>query len=344
MNVFASRRSVLYLSFFLATCGSVPGQAQSTSGDIALATPPDSIPAGNAALQAVLAGRTLRSFSPSAGSLPDAPSSSFGDLIAQQTTQQTPTPPPNETDAQRRQRERDEGERQVKAEEKQRIAGVVPDFNVVLNGQAVRLTPGQKWDLVFHTSIDPYTIGLASILAGFDEVNGSHNGYGWGPQGYFKRFGAQYADTVDGAVWGNAILPIILHQDPRYFRKATGSIKSRIIYSALSTIICRGDNGHTQFSYSNVGGNIIAGAISNLYYPADERGIGLVFENAATVTAEGALGAQLLEFSPDLLALYHRHKQHVADRKAAARAAAAQPTSATATSTPAAPPALTPKP
>jgi hypothetical protein len=278
--------------------------------------------------------------------LPDAPSSSLGELSSLQASQQaTPPqqpatpPPPNETEAQRKQRERDESERQVKAEEKQRIAGVMPDFNVVLNGQATRLTPGQKWDLVFHTSKDPFTIGLAAILAGYDEVDGAHNGYGWGAQGYFKRFGAQYADTVDGAIWGNAILPIVLHQDPRYFRKGTGSIKSRIIYSALSTVICRGDNGHKQFSISNVGGNLISGAISNLYYPADERGVGLAFENAASVTAEGAFGAQLLEFSPDLLALYHRHKQHVADRKAATRAVA-QP--APTTPTPPAPTTPTP--
>ncbi len=255
----------------------------------------------------------------------ELPNSPGARLSPQQTPPQQA--PPAETPAQQQDRLRRESAAQVKAEEKQRIAGVMPDFNVVLGGQAPPITPAEKFDLVFHTSIDPFTIGLAAVLGGYDEISGSHNGYGWGPGGYFKRFGAQYADTVDGAFWGNAILPILLHQDPRYFRKGSGSIKSRILYSALSTVICRGDNGHKQFSISNIGGNIISGAISNLYYPANERGIGLVFDNALQVTAEGAAGAQLLEFSPDLLALYHRHRQRVQEKKDAARLAGSKPVS-----------------
>jgi hypothetical protein len=260
--------------------------------------------------------------------LPEAPLSQSG------PQQQTPPPqnppvqnPPaqTETPEQRQERQRRESAAQVKAEEQQRIAGVMPDFNVVIGGVAPPISPRQKFDLVYHTSIDPFTIGLAAVLGGYDEISGSHNGYGWGPGGYFKRFGAQYADNVDGAFWGNAVLPSLLHQDPRYFRKGTGSIKSRILYSALSSVICRGDNGHKQFSISNIGGNLISGAISNLYYPSNERGIGLVFDNALQVTAEGAVGAQLLEFSPDLIALYHRHRQNVMDRKAAAAASRTAP-------------------
>jgi hypothetical protein len=245
-------------------------------------------------------------------------------VAAHEQTQETAkpqqnTPPSDETEVQRRDRVRRQSVDQIKAEEKQRIAGVVPDFNVVLGGSATPISPAQKFSLVLHTSIDPFTIGLAAVLGGYDEISGSHNGYHWGPGGYFKRFGAQYADTVDGAFWGNAVLPSLLHQDPRYFRMGTGPIKRRILHAALSTMICHGDNGHNQFSVSNIAGNIIAGGISNLYYPADERGVGLAFDNALQVTAEGAVGAQLLEFSPDLLDLYRRHRQHVLDKKAAAQ-------------------------
>ncbi|ADW70022.1 hypothetical protein [Granulicella tundricola] len=276
-----------------------------------------------ALLLASLSATAARGQSPllSRLTLPDAPSSSS--VWTSQSQDAAKPQPSAETDAQRRERIRKQSADQVAAEEKQRIAGVVPDFNVVLGGYAPPISPAQKFSLVFHSSIDPFTISLAAVLGGYDEISGSHNGYGWGPAGYFKRFGAQYADTVDGAFWGNAVLPILLHQDPRYFRKGTGSIKSRILHSALSTVICHGDNGHSQFSISNIAGNIISGGISNLYYPSNERGIGLAFDNALQVTAEGAFGAQLLEFSPDLVALYHRHQQRVQDKKAAA--AAAQP-------------------
>ena len=219
---------------------------------------------------------------------------------------------------------REEAEREVKAEEKQRIAGVVPNFNVVLGGQAVPLTPHEKLSLAFHTIIDPYTIGLAVLGGGYGEITDDHTGYGHGPGGYFKRVGAAYADSADGTLIGNALLPIVLHQDPRYFRKGEGSIRSRVVYSALSTFICHGDTGRLQFNLSNVLGNFIAGGISNAYYPADERGVGLAISNATVVTLEGMIGAQLLEFSPDVSERIHRRRQAKRDA-AAAKAAAAQP-------------------
>ena len=247
--------------------------------------------------------------------LPDDPST----YSTSQSTppQPQPAPPQNETEAQRHERERKQAADQVKAEEKQRIGGVVPNFNVVIGGTAPPITPAQKFDLWFHSATDPFTIATAFVLGGYDEVSGGHNGYHWGAEGYFKRVGAHYADTVDGAFWGNAVLPSLLHQDPRYFRKGTGTIKSRILYSALTTVICRGDNGKKQFNVSNVAGNFIAGGIANLYYPKDERGIGQTFETGAEVTAEGAVASQVLEFSPDIISAIKRHHQEAKARKAA---------------------------
>ncbi len=240
--------------------------------------------------------------------------------------QQTSTPQPNETPEQKKAREQAEAEREVKAQEKQRAGGVLPLFNVVISGQTVPLTPKQKFDLSFHTIIDPYTFGLAIVFGGgLGELEDSHQGYHHGPEGLFKRIGASYADNAIGNVIGNATLPVLLHQDPRYYRKGTGSVKSRIIYSALTTFICFGDNGHKQFNVSNVLGNFISGGISNAYYPSDERGIGLTLENGSLVTAEGMLGAQLLEFSPDFSQYMARRKARKLAAKAAAQGQSAAP-------------------
>ena len=242
---------------------------------------------------------------------------------------------PVESDAQRAARERrEEAQREVAAEEKQRIAGVVPDFNVVLNGHAAPISSRQKFSIALRSIIDPYTIGLAVLGGGFGEITDDHTGYGHGPGGYFKRFGAAYADSADGTFIGNAVLPSLLHQDPRYYRRGNGTIKSRIIYSALSTFICHGDSGKRQFNTSNVLGNFIAGGISNAYYPSDERGLGLTIENASVVTAEGMIGAQILEFSPDFIDYLHRHRQAKHDRQAAAAASAALNASASPASQP----------
>ena len=136
----------------------------------------------------------------------------------------------------------------------------------------------------------------------------SNSGYGWGPAGYFKRVGASYADNVNGTLIGNALLPQLLHQDPRYFRKGTGPVKGRMWVAAGRQFLCRGDNGKNQFNVSNILGNYISGAISNSYYPADQRGVGLTLENGTEVTLFGALGGQFYEFAPDLIRIvFHRH-------------------------------------
>jgi len=197
----------------------------------------------------------------------------------------------------------------LKQEEQQRLLGVVPNFNVVLNGQALPINGRQKWDLALHEAVNPFYFGWAFVIGGgYSELVDSNSGYGWGPPGYFKRVGANYADNVNGALIGNALLPQLLHQDPRYFRKGIGSIKSRIWVAALSTVECRGDNGKNQFNVSNVLGNYISGAISNAYYPANQRGVALTLENGSEVTLFGALGGQFYEFAPDLIRIvFHRH-------------------------------------
>lgn len=215
--------------------------------------------------------------------------------------------PPTATDAKQQQRE--QAARDVKEQEKQRLLGIMPQFQLVSGGQAVPLTAGQKFDLALHSAVDPFYIGWAFVIGGgWGEVVDSNKGYGWGDKGYFERVGANYADNVDGAIIGNALLPSILHQDPRYFRVGTGSFGHRFVHAALSTVVCKGDNGKNQPNISNVLGNFIAGGISNFYYPKDERGALLTVENGISVTLFGALGGQFLEFGPDINRLMHRKK------------------------------------
>jgi hypothetical protein len=242
----------------------------------------------------------------------NAPSSSSSQQSAPVTPAAAPADPPaaplSAADAKKKQH--DQAEQDLKVQEKQRLLGVMPQFQVVMGGQAVPLTGGQKWKLALHTAIDPFYIGWAFVIGGgYGELVDSDNGYGWGADGYIKRVGANYADNVNGALIGNALLPQLLHQDPRYFRKGTGPIFKRFLYAAESTVVCHGDNGKNQPNVSNVLGNFISGGISNLYYPANDRGLALTLENGTSVTLFGALGGQILEFGPDLTRLLH-HKRH----------------------------------
>ena len=173
---------------------------------------------------------------------------------------------------------------------------------------AVALSPRQKFRLAFRSATDPVQFVIAAADAGLSQASNDYKGYGQGAEGYFKRWGASYADNFDGAMFGGAVFPVLLHQDPRYFRKGTGTVKSRFFYSVLSTVRCKGDNGRWQPNYSNILGNLAAGGIAQAYYPSTDRGTGLVFSRAFTVTAEGAIGGLVLEFWPDISRHLH-HKQ-----------------------------------
>ncbi|GAC1423145.1 MAG: hypothetical protein NVSMB62_19450 [Acidobacteriaceae bacterium] len=201
---------------------------------------------------------------------------------------------------------RAEAEREIKEEETQRIAVVVPNFTTVISGEGVPLDPAQKIDLAWHTAADPFNVLGAFVLGGASELTGSHKGFGWGPEGYAKRVGGNLADVLDGTMLAGAIYPILLHQDPRYFRKGTGSLGSRLRHAMAAPFLCRGDNGRTQPNVSNVLGNFSAGAISNLFYP--DTGIRLTMMNSTIVTLEGSLGNIALEFSPDVEAMWRRHR------------------------------------
>ena len=85
-----------------------------------------------------------------------------------------------------------------------------------------------------------------------------------------------------------------------------------------TTVWCKRDDGTVGPNYANVVGNLIAGGISNLYYPSEDRGVGQTFESAALVTVEGIIGAELIEFWPDIAHHYKVKKQAKADAAAAA--------------------------
>ena len=171
---------------------------------------------------------------------------------------------------------------QVKDEEKQRVFGFIPNFYVTYDPHPLPLTSKQKFELAWRTTVDPVTFAIVGGIAGIQQAENAFSGYGQGAQGYGKRFGSTYANLVAGTFIGSAILPSLLKQDPRYFYKGTGGVQSRSLYAIANAVICKGDNGHWQPNYSNILGSLAAGAISNLYYPAQNRnGAALTFENTA---------------------------------------------------------------
>lgn len=204
---------------------------------------------------------------------------------------------------------------ELKVEERQRILGVVPDFNTSNIKDAAPLSAGQKFQLALKGEVDPFAFVAAGLYAGLSQWEKESPEYGYGMEGYSKRFGAAYLDAFNGSMIGDALLPALLHQDPRYFRQGTGPVASRLMHAIASAYRCKDDDGKWTWNYSNLLGNIAAGAIANAYYPGSDRGAGPTFERAFTVTAEGAVGAVFFEFWPDISRkfLAHKKKQQLAD-------------------------------
>jgi hypothetical protein len=186
---------------------------------------------------------------------------------------------------------------QVRAEEKQRILGVVPNYYVSYNQETAPLLPKQKFDLAWRFTLDPVSFGIVGIIAGVRQADNTYSGYGQGAAGYGKRYAAAYGDFLTGTFLSNAILPSLFKQDPWYFYKGTGSKRSRILYAIANSVICRGDNGRWQANYSNIIGSLASGGISNAYYPAKDRnGAALTFENAGVNIGATAVANLVQEF------------------------------------------------
>jgi hypothetical protein len=258
---------------------------------------------------------------PSSESLPDDPSA------PQQTQQPQPDPqqPTGPISA----------DEQLKIQEKQRVLGVMAAFNTTINRDALPLSPAQKFQLFFKSQTDPWPFALAAVVAGINQASDAFPEYGQGVEGYAKRYGAAYTDAFIGNLFGNAILTTWWHEDPRYFQKGTGSTSSRILWAATSTVWSRRDNGTWGPNYANVVGNLIGAAIANVYYPESERTVGDTVTRGLTVSLEGIVGSEVIEFWPDMVRRYERKKAEKLARQATQQnPAAAQTTQPASPATP----------
>jgi hypothetical protein len=188
-------------------------------------------------------------------------------------------------------------EQQIHLEEQQRILGFVPNYYVSYDSNPVPLTTKQKFKLAWRANYDPFNWLVNAGISGVQQATDSFKGYGQGMQGFSKRMGANTADNFFAVMIGGAILPSLFRQDPRYFYKGSGTVRSRIGYSFATTVICKGDNMRWQFNYSGILGGLAAGGISNIYYPSSSRsGATVMFEGAGIGLAGSAVQNLFQEF------------------------------------------------
>ncbi|HVN21309.1 MAG TPA: carboxypeptidase-like regulatory domain-containing protein [Dongiaceae bacterium] len=184
---------------------------------------------------------------------------------------------------------------QLKVEEKQRVLGFIPNIYVVYDPHPVPLTAKMKFHLAYKSMTHPTFFAFQSIWAGVLQAANTPD-YQQGAKGYGERLGANLAGGAAEGLIGNALLPALLHQDPRYYYDGKGTNWSRARHAMSAPFVTKGDNGKWQPNYSQWGGTLIAAGLANTYYPESNRGVGLVFRNFGTNMALHVAGSLAQEF------------------------------------------------
>lgn len=186
----------------------------------------------------------------------------------------------------------------------QHILGIVPNYATVEEPSKTYepLTAGEKFKIAAHDSFDPYNWVITGLYAGVYQKENEY-AFGQGAQGYAKRYGATFSDATISTYISEGALPALLHEDPRYFRLGEGTKWRRIGYALTRVLVTRTDAGNWRFNNSEIEGNLIAAGISNLYYPAVNRGLGTTAVKFGIGVVSDAGFNVLKEFWPDM-----RHK------------------------------------
>ena len=196
---------------------------------------------------------------------------------------------------------------QLKAEEQQRVLGFIPNLYVTYEPHPEPLTTKMKFHLAYKDMTHPVFFVRTAGWAGVQQARDNPDEWRQGAKGYGKRLGAGFADATTGSLITNAILPSLLHQDPRYFYQGTGTKWSRARHAMLAPFVCKGDNGATQPNYSEWGGSLIGYSISTAYYPGSSRTAGHVFENFGIDMGLHVASSLAQEFILDKFTSKHKH-------------------------------------
>jgi len=190
-----------------------------------------------------------------------------------------------------------------------RVLGVLPNYRTAEESDPFSpLSVRRKFYIGYKDSTDYPIFILAAGLAGLSQAVGSHEQLGSGWEGYGKRLGTSVADQLVGNFMTESVMPSLLHQDPRYFRRGRGGVWSRVGYSASRVFVAKSDKGNWTFNFAEVSGNAITAAVGNAYYPGERR-LGDNVSRFGSQMAIDAFSQILKEFWPDVKRKYFSHSK-----------------------------------
>ena len=156
----------------------------------------------------------------------------------------------------------------------ERIFGVLPNYTTVEGAKRIQpVSSKQMFHMAAQDPFDPPVFPFVAFTTWLAQAEGEEASWGRGVAAYGKRYATTFSDDVVATFMTTGVMPTLLRQDPRYFELGEGSRWHRAVYAASRSFVTRGRSGKRQFNYSDVTGNAIASAVSNLYHPAEDRSV-----------------------------------------------------------------------
>jgi hypothetical protein len=193
--------------------------------------------------------------------------------------------------------------------EDKRAFGVIPNYKTAEEGAEFEpLTVKQKFTIATKDSFDYPVFVTTAFFTGISQLSGDNNSvYGQGVKGFVHRYGIEYADQTLGNFFPEAIVPVLFHDDPRYFRRAEGSVRSRLLYALSRMVVSKSDAGNWTFNSPEILGNIFAASVASTYHP-HERTAGDVLSEASNFWESDIAGNIIKEFWPDIKRHVGKHR------------------------------------
>jgi hypothetical protein len=182
-----------------------------------------------------------------------------------------------------------------------RIFEVMPNYGTVESANELPpISSGQKFRLATAGVFDYFTFPFIGALAAIDQANNSPKSWGQGWGAYGQRYGASFADNGIGTMMTTAIFPSMLHEDPRYYQMGKGTFSHRAYHAVNRLFVTRTDSGNERFNTSEIVGNAVAAAFSNVYHAPEDRTVGRNFGTLGMLIMWDGLSNEMKEFWPDI--------------------------------------------
>jgi len=236
--------------------------------------------------------------------LPDAPQAS-------QSSSQSSSDPQSPSQAQLPSQDRNPPQPAPTLEGKQtkRILGIIPNFrSVSVDEKLPPISKHDKFKLMLEDSFDYSNFLYVAILSGIGQAENSYPEFHHGAPAYARYYWHSFADTLDGNMMTEFVVPTATHEDPRYYTLGRGGFAKRTVYSFSRLLITRSDHGGATPNVSEIVGNGAAAGIAGLYYPSEERTWTKTGQRWVTQVGLDGFANIIKEFWPDINSrLFHNH-------------------------------------